>query len=150
MAFDKIAKAASRLALGHFCIIWKRSVVLWYLKTASRLLICGILTVCIFCSAMENTKEYICRAVVTVVDHLGSASANLDCRISQTNAFSEAEFRINCLKQVSSNVLFILIICHWKFIKLLASTNCWTCLVAIGACFDRDFSCVNNMLTSLL
>ena len=73
---------------------------------------------------MENTKEYICRAVVTVVDHLGSASANLDCRISQTNAFSEAEFRINCLKQVSSNVLFILIICHWKFIKLLASTNC--------------------------
>lgn len=49
--------------------------------------------------AMENTKEYICRAVVTVVDHLGSASANLDCRISQTNAFSEAEFRINCLKQ---------------------------------------------------
>ncbi|XP_050269556.1 probable protein ABIL5 isoform X1 [Quercus robur] len=48
---------------------------------------------------MENTKEYICRAVVTVVDHLGSASANLDCRISQTNAFSEAEFRINCLKQ---------------------------------------------------
>uniref|UniRef100_A0A2N9IUW9 Protein ABIL5 n=1 Tax=Fagus sylvatica TaxID=28930 RepID=A0A2N9IUW9_FAGSY len=55
--------------------------------------------------AMENTKEYICRAVVTVVDHLGSASANLDCRISQTNAFSEAEFRINCLKQVSINVL---------------------------------------------
>ncbi|XP_075662447.1 uncharacterized protein LOC142631955 [Castanea sativa] len=48
---------------------------------------------------MENTKEYICRAVVTVVDHLGSASANLDCHISQTNAFSEAEFRINCLKQ---------------------------------------------------
>ncbi|KAJ7969595.1 ABIL1-like protein [Quillaja saponaria] len=48
---------------------------------------------------MENTKEYLCRAVVTVVDHLGSVSANLECLVSQTNAFSEAELRINCLKQ---------------------------------------------------
>ncbi|XP_027359400.1 probable protein ABIL5 [Abrus precatorius] len=48
---------------------------------------------------MENTKEYICRAVVTVVDHLGSVSANLEGLISQTNAFSEAESRIQCLKQ---------------------------------------------------
>ncbi|KAK7314459.1 hypothetical protein VNO77_32983 [Canavalia gladiata] len=48
---------------------------------------------------MENTKEYICRAVVTVVDHLGNVSANLDGLISQTNAFSEAESRIQCLKQ---------------------------------------------------
>ncbi|XP_010254080.1 PREDICTED: probable protein ABIL5 [Nelumbo nucifera] len=48
---------------------------------------------------MENTKEYICRAVVTVVDHLGSVSANLESRISQNNEISEAELRIDCLKQ---------------------------------------------------
>ncbi|KAF7819804.1 protein LIKE COV 1-like [Senna tora] len=48
---------------------------------------------------VENTKEYICRAVVTVVDHLGNVSANLECLISQNNAFSEAELRINSLKQ---------------------------------------------------
>ncbi|XP_061366437.1 probable protein ABIL5 isoform X2 [Gastrolobium bilobum] len=48
---------------------------------------------------MENTKEYICRAMVTVVDHLGNVSANLEGLISQTNAFSEAESRIQCLKQ---------------------------------------------------
>ncbi|XP_015966525.1 probable protein ABIL5 isoform X3 [Arachis duranensis] len=50
-------------------------------------------------SVVENTKEYICRAVVTVVDHLGNVSANLDALISQTNAFSDAELRIQCLKQ---------------------------------------------------
>ncbi|XP_059431791.1 probable protein ABIL5 isoform X2 [Corylus avellana] len=48
---------------------------------------------------MENTKEYICRAVVSVVDHLGTVSTSLNFCISQTNAFSEAELRINCLKQ---------------------------------------------------
>ncbi|KAB2618736.1 protein ABIL5 [Pyrus ussuriensis x Pyrus communis] len=48
---------------------------------------------------MENTKEYICRAVVTVVDHLGCVSANLNGIVSETNAFSEAEIRIDCLKQ---------------------------------------------------
>ncbi|KAE9588185.1 hypothetical protein Lal_00003227 [Lupinus albus] len=48
---------------------------------------------------MENTKEYVCRALVTVVDHLGNVSANLEGLISQTNAFSEAESRIQCLKQ---------------------------------------------------
>ncbi|KAK7291474.1 hypothetical protein RIF29_06643 [Crotalaria pallida] len=48
---------------------------------------------------MENTKEYICRALVTVVDHLGNVSANLEGLISQTNAISEAESRIQCLKQ---------------------------------------------------
>ncbi|XP_019448386.1 PREDICTED: probable protein ABIL5 [Lupinus angustifolius] len=47
---------------------------------------------------MENTKEYICRALVTVVDHLGNVSANLEGLISQTNAFSEAQSRIQCLK----------------------------------------------------
>ncbi|CAB4288517.1 unnamed protein product [Prunus armeniaca] len=48
---------------------------------------------------MENTKEYVCRAVVTVVDHLGCVSANLNSLISETNAFSETELRIDCLKQ---------------------------------------------------
>ncbi|KAI9118953.1 hypothetical protein K1719_009628 [Acacia pycnantha] len=48
---------------------------------------------------VENTKEYLCRAVVTVIDHLGNVSTNLDCLISQTNAFSDAELRINSLKQ---------------------------------------------------
>ncbi|XP_054782300.1 probable protein ABIL5 isoform X2 [Prosopis cineraria] len=48
---------------------------------------------------VENTKEYLCRAVVTVIDHLGNVSANLECLISQTDAFSEAELRINSLKQ---------------------------------------------------
>lgn len=49
---------------------------------------------------MENTKEYICRAVVTVVDHLGSVSANLECQLSQTDAFSDTELRIDSLNQV--------------------------------------------------
>jgi hypothetical protein len=51
---------------------------------------------------MENTKEYICRAMVTVVDHLGNVSSNLEGLISHTNAFSDAEIRIQCLKQVSA------------------------------------------------
>ncbi|KAG5030167.1 hypothetical protein JHK82_013767 [Glycine max] len=48
---------------------------------------------------LDNTKEYICRTMVTVVDHLGNVSANLDGLISHTNAFSEAELRIQCLQQ---------------------------------------------------
>ncbi|TKY44629.1 ABIL5 protein [Spatholobus suberectus] len=48
---------------------------------------------------MENTKEYVCRAMITVVDHLGNVSANLEGLVSQTNVFSEAESRIQCLKQ---------------------------------------------------
>ncbi|XP_031258689.1 probable protein ABIL5 [Pistacia vera] len=49
--------------------------------------------------AVENTKEYICRALVTVVDHLGSVSSNLEHCISDTNDFAEAELRISTLKQ---------------------------------------------------
>jgi hypothetical protein len=66
------------------------------------------------CSVVENTKEYICRAVVSVVDHLGTVSTNLNCCISQTNAFSEAELRISCLKQVYVYIyiLFLLLIMH--------------------------------------
>ncbi|KAI4350844.1 hypothetical protein L6164_005253 [Bauhinia variegata] len=48
---------------------------------------------------LENTKEYICRAVVTVIDHLGNVSANLECLLSQENEFTDAELRINGLKQ---------------------------------------------------
>ncbi|KAL9339265.1 hypothetical protein Peur_068280 [Populus x canadensis] len=48
---------------------------------------------------LESTKEYLCRAVVAVVDHLGCVSANLNNNISNNCAFSEAELRINCLKQ---------------------------------------------------
>ncbi|KAL5835958.1 hypothetical protein ACOSQ3_015519 [Xanthoceras sorbifolium] len=50
-------------------------------------------------SVVENTKEYICRALVTVVDHLGSVSAKLDHCVDDTDAFADAEFRINSLKQ---------------------------------------------------
>ncbi|KAL5079703.1 hypothetical protein RYX36_008124 [Vicia faba] len=48
---------------------------------------------------MENTKEYICRAMVTVVDHLGNVSSNLEGLISHTNSFSDAQIKIQCLKQ---------------------------------------------------
>ncbi|KAL3566620.1 hypothetical protein D5086_032035 [Populus alba] len=48
---------------------------------------------------LESTKEYLCRAAVAVVDHLGCVSANLNSSISNNCAFSEAELRINCLKQ---------------------------------------------------
>lgn len=65
--------------------------------------------ICVHCSVMENTKEYICRAIVTVVDHLGNVSANLEGLISQTSAISEAESRIQCLKQVS--VVLLLCTC---------------------------------------
>lgn len=48
---------------------------------------------------LDNTREYLCQAVVTVVDHLGSVSANLDCCIQKSDRVTEAERRINCLKQ---------------------------------------------------
>ncbi|XP_050387925.1 putative protein ABIL2 [Argentina anserina] len=50
-------------------------------------------------AVVENTREYVCRAVVTVVDHLGCVSANISGLISETKEFSDAELRINCLKQ---------------------------------------------------
>ncbi|KAL5729190.1 hypothetical protein ACHQM5_002171 [Ranunculus cassubicifolius] len=48
---------------------------------------------------MENTKEYICRALVTVVDHLGSVSMNLEDQLSNTKGFSDTEVRLSCLQQ---------------------------------------------------
>ncbi|KAI4379416.1 hypothetical protein MLD38_005718 [Melastoma candidum] len=49
--------------------------------------------------AVENTREYICRAMVTVVDHLGSVSSNLDFRVSNFSRFAEAELRMHSLEQ---------------------------------------------------
>ncbi|XAR53350.1 hypothetical protein NMG60_11021882 [Bertholletia excelsa] len=48
---------------------------------------------------VENTRDYLCRAVVTVVDHLGNVSANLDGLLLKDHAVSETEFRINTLKE---------------------------------------------------
>lgn len=50
---------------------------------------------------VENTKKYICKAMVTVVDHLGSASANLDNLIEGGVDSSPTDLRIDTLKQVS-------------------------------------------------
>ncbi|KAL9242348.1 hypothetical protein vseg_016358 [Gypsophila vaccaria] len=50
-------------------------------------------------NVLDNTREYLCRAVVTVVDHLGCVSANLNRRIENTDRVAETELRINCLKQ---------------------------------------------------
>lgn len=51
---------------------------------------------------MENTKEYVCKAVVAVVDHLGSVSANLDHHISEaeTDTITQTEVKIDLVKQV--------------------------------------------------
>ncbi|CAN0900130.1 Probable protein ABIL5 [Linum grandiflorum] len=49
---------------------------------------------------VESTKEYVCRAVVAVVDHLGSVSVSLNTTIcDKTSGFSGAELRIDSLKQ---------------------------------------------------
>ncbi|KAK6944956.1 hypothetical protein RJ641_026058 [Dillenia turbinata] len=50
-------------------------------------------------TVIENTKEYISRAIVTVVDHVGTVSANLESPLHSSNAISEAELRIDCLNQ---------------------------------------------------
>ncbi|GAB2292278.1 hypothetical protein Dimus_026527 [Dionaea muscipula] len=50
-------------------------------------------------NVVNTTKEYICRAVVTIVDHLGTVSCNLDNRFKDCNNVSEIELRITCLKQ---------------------------------------------------
>ncbi|XP_047946720.1 probable protein ABIL4 isoform X2 [Salvia hispanica] len=48
---------------------------------------------------LETTKEYVERAVVVVVDHLGTISANLECCISKNNSVSETELKIERLRQ---------------------------------------------------
>lgn len=53
---------------------------------------------------MENTKEYICRALVTFVDHLGSVSANLEDQLLNIKQVQDTEARVNCLQQVGNLV----------------------------------------------
>ncbi|XP_077211672.1 putative protein ABIL5 isoform X2 [Tasmannia lanceolata] len=48
---------------------------------------------------MENTKEYICKSMVTVVDHLGTVSTNLDCLLNGGVQVSQTELRIHYLKE---------------------------------------------------
>ncbi|XP_047328816.1 probable protein ABIL4 [Impatiens glandulifera] len=48
---------------------------------------------------LKNTKDYICKALVTVIDHVGCVSTNLDFELSKETAISEAEFGIVCLNQ---------------------------------------------------
>lgn len=90
-----------------------------------------------FCRVLKNTKEYLCGAMVTVVDHLGNVSANLESLISQANTFCEAESHINCLKQVSTYWIFFYIydyitrsnlsmISYWSWCLLTESAYMWT------------------------
>ncbi|KAL2479790.1 Protein ABIL4 [Abeliophyllum distichum] len=48
---------------------------------------------------VENTKEYVCKAVVIIVDHLGSISSNLEYTLSKTNTVPQTQLRIDTLKQ---------------------------------------------------
>ncbi|KAL8237066.1 hypothetical protein R6Q59_018147 [Mikania micrantha] len=48
---------------------------------------------------LKNTKEYIHSAFVTVVDHLGSVSTNLDHHLSKTGSVYQAEVKIKTLSQ---------------------------------------------------
>ncbi|KAL9330164.1 hypothetical protein ACSQ67_005167 [Phaseolus vulgaris] len=67
---------------------------------------------------VDDTKEYICRSMVTVIDHLGNVSSNLNGLISHTNAFSEAGLRIQCLQQR-------LLLCQQYAHKLALSKMQW-------------------------
>ncbi|CAA6665988.1 unnamed protein product [Spirodela intermedia] len=48
---------------------------------------------------VENTRKYVCDAVVRVVDHLGSAAASLESRLLWNPEMAEMEQRIACLNQ---------------------------------------------------
>ncbi|KAH7685735.1 ABI family protein [Dioscorea alata] len=48
---------------------------------------------------MENTKSYLCQAIVTVIDHLGTVSSKLEQRLHESNKVSQIEQRIDCLRQ---------------------------------------------------
>ncbi|XLT07824.1 hypothetical protein HN51_053617 [Arachis hypogaea] len=63
-----------------------------------------------FFLVVEKPKEYICREVDIVVDHVGNVSASLDGLISQTNAFSDAELReSNASNKVGSAGIYMVI-----------------------------------------
>lgn len=48
---------------------------------------------------LESTKEYICKAMITVIDHLGNVSANLECLIDGPDELSQTELRMDGLQQ---------------------------------------------------
>ncbi|KAJ0971806.1 hypothetical protein J5N97_019765 [Dioscorea zingiberensis] len=48
---------------------------------------------------MENTKSYLCQAIVTVIDHVGTVSSKLEQRLHENNEVPQIEQRIDCLKQ---------------------------------------------------
>ncbi|KAM3321038.1 putative protein ABIL5 isoform X1 [Capsicum chacoense] len=68
---------------------------------------------------VENTKEYLCRAVVTVVDHLGCVSAKLEYQISTIDTASATELRIDGLTQRLAT-------CQQYSNKLALTRLCWT------------------------
>ncbi|XP_057969727.1 protein ABIL1-like [Malania oleifera] len=50
-------------------------------------------------NVIEDTKLYVTKAVVAVVDHLGAISSHLDSQLSKNNSFFDTELQINCLDQ---------------------------------------------------
>uniref|UniRef100_K3XQL3 Uncharacterized protein n=1 Tax=Setaria italica TaxID=4555 RepID=K3XQL3_SETIT len=48
---------------------------------------------------LEGTKSYICDAVVAVVDHLGTVSSKLEHKLQEKTDVTQAERKINFLKQ---------------------------------------------------
>ncbi|KAF8766260.1 hypothetical protein HU200_007772 [Digitaria exilis] len=51
---------------------------------------------------LEGTKSYICDAVVAVIDHLGTVSSKLEHKLQEKTDVSQAERKINFLKQVGT------------------------------------------------
>ncbi|WVZ68750.1 hypothetical protein U9M48_017650 [Paspalum notatum var. saurae] len=48
---------------------------------------------------LEGTKSYICDAVVTVIDHLGTVSSKLEHKMQEKTDVAQTERKINFLKQ---------------------------------------------------
>ena len=78
--------------------------------------------------------------MVTVVDHLGNVSANLEGLISQTSAFSEAESRIQCLKQVSVATLHL-----FKTYITVCCLKIRICIKQRAMIFANQFVTLNNL-----
>lgn len=92
---------------------------------------------------VDSTKEYIRRAVVTVVDHLGSVSANLECRLMKTDPVSETELRIDSLKQVGNCILLWPHSSNYALGKLVMS---FCCMQRLGTCqhYSHLFALTTN------
>ncbi|GJW57913.1 probable protein ABIL5 isoform X2 [Tanacetum coccineum] len=55
---------------------------------------------------IKDTKEYVCRALVTVVDHLGYVSAKLDQHLSKVDSIYQTDAKLSLLNLVTiSDVL---------------------------------------------